>query len=197
MFGGKLSRTFRGIMRDSRKAISCALVFLALAAYVGTAQTPDPSYNRSKDQQKYFAQLERLKKGGRAAYADENAREKTGDCPKAMTTLDMNMCFTREVEKTTSNYKAYTQAIRGVETLGEPNESDAAANRAQHSSSSKRVKKFDAVEAAWNEYYRAQCAAAYDAYAGGTIAPMMELTCKLQLMRDRMHELEGIYQFMH
>ena len=184
-------------MRDSRKAVSCALVFLTLAAYVVTAQTPDLSPSSSKEQQKYFAQLEGLKRGGRAAYSDENAREKVGGCPKAMTTLDMNICFTGEVEKTTANYKTYTGALRAVEGLDDPNGSDAADIRGQQSDASKRVKEFDAVEAAWNEYYRAQCTAAYDAYAGGTIAPMMELTCKLQLLRDRMHELESIYQRMH
>jgi uncharacterized protein YecT (DUF1311 family) len=184
-------------MCDFLKALSCALVFLSAASHVLTAQAGVPSETTSKEQQKYFTQLERLKSAGRAAYSDEDAREKAGACPKAMTTLDMNMCFTHEVEKTTSNYKAYTGALRAVEGLGDPSESDAADVRGRQSDRSKRVKRFDAVEAVWNEYYRSECSAAYDAYVGGTIAPLMELTCKLQLMRDRMHELESIYQLMH
>jgi uncharacterized protein YecT (DUF1311 family) len=60
-----------------------------------------------------------------------------------------------------------------------------------------RVREFDEVESAWRTYYKAQCSAAYHAYTGGSIAPNMEGTCQIRLMRDRMRELEGIYQFMH
>jgi uncharacterized protein YecT (DUF1311 family) len=53
------------------------------------------------------------------------------------------------------------------------------------------------VESSWHAYYEAQCSAAYDAYEGGTIAPSIDLTCRLRLMRDRMHEFESIFDFMH
>ena len=164
-------------------------LFISVCAAQALAQNQTPRSDLSKERQEYFANLEKFKKSGRAAYSTEERREKLGDCPNAMTTLAINDCLSKEVQITTSNYKAYIGALRSVENLVDPDDS---ATTSEHA-----LKQFDAAESAWNKYYEAQCSAAYDAYSPGTIAPSMELTCQLQLMRDRMHELEAIYQFMH
>ena len=69
-------------MRADRKAFSGALVSLIFAACILTAQTNNPLKSASKVQQEYFAQFQRIKEAGRAAYSDEEAREKSGDLPQ-------------------------------------------------------------------------------------------------------------------
>ena len=113
-----------------------------------------------------------------------------------MTTYDINMCLAKEVEVTTANYKAYTSALRSAEALSSPGESETGPT-GKPLTPAQRSQNLDTVESAWNTFYEAQYSAAFDAYRGGTIAPSIQLNCNLQLIRDRMHELESIYQFMH
>ena len=179
------------------------LVFLTLAcalplAAQSNSTVPDQSPSKAalrKEWQEYSSQLQELKKVSRAAYSDEEAREKAGDCPEAKSTYDMNVCLGKEVGKTAVNYKAYTDALRSVEGLASPAESQGAGPTGNSLTPGERVSEFDRVESAWRAYYEAECSAAYDAYKGGTIAPSIELTCRLRLMRDHMHELESIFDF--
>lgn len=157
--------------------------------------SPDKNQALNKQQQDFFAKLDVLKKQGRAAFSDEMAREKAGDCPHAVSTYDMVTCLGREVEKTTANYRDFVGALRSVEHLKSPGVSYEGPS-GQPLSEEELVKEFDEAESAWQIYHKAQCTAAYGAHKSGTIAPVMEVTCHLQLMRDRMRELENIYQFM-
>lgn len=147
-------------------------------------------------EQHYFAELEKFKQSGRKAYSGEEAREKAGICPNVMNTLEINQCLQKEVQITMENYRAYTSALRAVEVLASPYER-ASGDISGTASVTSLAKAFDKAESAWHHYYKSQCSAAYEAYRDGTIALSMELTCRLQLIRDRMHELEAIYQFMH
>ena len=162
------------------------------------AQTADSIKSaKTKEWEVYSRQLQELKKSGRAAYSNEEKREKAGDCPKAATTYDINVCLGDELDKTTANLKTYTDSLRSVEDLSSPGAEDETGPTGKPPTRDERIKEFDKVEAAWHAYYDAQCSAAYNAYKGGTIAPAMQLTCRLQLTRDRLHELESIYQLMH
>jgi uncharacterized protein YecT (DUF1311 family) len=161
-----------------------------------------PDHNSSKaaqtkESQGYFSQLQEFQKLGRAAYSSEEAREKAGSCPEARTTYDINVCLGKEVDKTETNYKIYTDALRSVEGLASPDASGAGGPTGKALTPEERLKAFDKVESAWRVYYEAQCSDAYDAYQGGDIAPSIDLTCRFRLMRDRMHELESIFDFMH
>ena len=143
--------------------------------------------------QDYSAQIQILKNSARSAYSNEQAREKAADCPNAATTYDISLCLGQEIEKTTANYRAYRAAIRSVEGLPTPDEVPAKGPRAPLSPV-EAVKEFDEAESAWQAYEKAQCSTAYDIYRSGTIAPLMQLTCELRLLRDRMKQLESIYQ---
>ncbi len=163
----------------------------------GAAAAKSPARTRTKEQQDFLAKLDLFKKQGQAAFSDEKAREKRGGCPHAFSTFEMVTCLGHEIEKTTANYKAYVGALHSVEGLKNPAESDEKGPGGQALSAEEGVTEFDGVEAAWQTYHKAQCTAAYDAYRPGTIAPVVELTCHLQLMRDHMRELENIYQLMN
>ncbi len=182
-------------MRVTRPLI--LLYVLAVGSQSLRTQTSDSQSKNVQEWHNYSAKLEEFKKLGRRAYADEQAREKKGDCPKAMTTYDINMCLAKEVDVITANYKAYTSALRSAEALSSTGESDAVGPTGKPLTPAQRSQNFDTVESAWRTFYEAQCSAAFDAYRGGTIAPSVQLNCRLQLIRDRMHELESIYQFMH
>jgi uncharacterized protein YecT (DUF1311 family) len=162
-----------------------------------TTKSPVNNGALSKEQQDFFAKLDMFKKQGRMAFENEMAREKTGDCPKSVSTYDMSMCLNQELEKTTANYQSYVGALRSVQGLKTPGETFEKGPSGKPLSEEERVTEFDGVEATWQAYQKAQCTAAYDAYKGGTIAPIMELTCHVRLIRDHMHELEDIYDFMH
>ena len=152
---------------------------------------------RRQEWQRFSAQLQVFKKQAREAFADEMAREKAGDCPHATTTYDINMCLGDEVQKTTKNYQDYVYALRGIEALENPGEPEPVGPTGKPPTAEERAKEFDAVEATWKDFYDKQCAAAYHAYQGGTIAPSMDLMSRLRLMRDRMRELEAVYDIEH
>jgi uncharacterized protein YecT (DUF1311 family) len=190
-------------MQNRRQLTLWVIVVLACApllAAQANSTTPDQNSSKAahvKDWREFSTQVQEFKKLGRAAYLEEEAREKKGDCPEARSTYEINICLGKEAGKTAANYKTYTDALRSVEGLASPGESDVAGPTGKPLAPEQRLKEFDTVESTWHAYYVAQCSAAYDAYQGGTIAPSMDLTCRLRLMRDRMHELESIFQFMH
>jgi len=146
---------------------------------------------RKEAWEEYSAHLRVFKESAKKAFADEQVRAKTGDCPKERTTLDISMCLKKEVEKTTANYRVYSSGLRSLEGLTAPDE-PSSSESSKYSTSQELVKQFDDAETAWQAYKQAQCSAAYGAYKGGTIAPIIQLTCELTLFRDRMRELDGI-----
>ena len=177
-------------MRKTTLMVSLLFTLQNVWAQTGASTNRDA---RREDWQKYSAQIAAFKTIARSKYSDEQARQKSGDCPKAMTTYDIEMCLGAELEKTGGNYKGYTDALRSIEALQTPDETSAPGPTGTALTSTERTKEFDSVESAWQAYQKAQCAAAYDAYKGGTIAPVMQVTCELRLFRDHMTELESIY----
>jgi uncharacterized protein YecT (DUF1311 family) len=177
-----------------RKTIlfSGILLFASQLSFAQNTAVDDAA--RKHASQEFFRQIDDFKKIARSAYSDEQTREKAGDCPKSTTTYDIGTCLEKEVEKTTANYRSYADAARSIEGLPAPGDAPASGPTGKPLSSQELVQQFDAVESAWQAYKKAQCSAAYDAYKGGTIAPMMQLTCELTLTRNRLRELDSIYQ---
>ena len=123
-------------------------------------------------------------------------RKKNRQCPRAFSTYEMEACVEREVEKTKANYEAYVGTLRSSEALASPEEAPGAAPLlGRPLRPDERAKEFDAVESAWQVYAKAQCTTAYDTSREGASARVTQLECDLRLLRDRMSELESIYQF--
>jgi hypothetical protein len=55
------------------------------------------------------------------------------------------------------------------------------------------LRQFDAAEAAWQDYSKALSDAAFGLYKGGTIAPVMEITCQQALLHGHLRDLETLY----
>lgn len=148
---------------------------------------------RSED---FWAQQDKFRRQAEATFNREKAREKTGDCVDAKTTYDMNVCLSKAIDTTTANYQAYAGALRsllGLRPPGSDGIDEVSGPTGRPLTAEERVKEFDTVEAAWETFRKAQCAAAYNEYRGGTIAPSMEGVCTLRLMRGRMRDLDSIY----
>jgi uncharacterized protein YecT (DUF1311 family) len=113
----------------------------------------------------------------------EQARAKQPLCPKAMTTLDINECYSAELGITDANY------LKLVRTLGVLLRSG---DRAKTTASPRAIP-FDEAEAAWHNYQDLACNAAGDQYAGGTIRPSIEMDCRLTITRHHIDELWALY----
>ncbi len=142
-------------------------------------------------------QIQQLQSVAKSSYSAEMTRTKTRECSRALSSHQMRQCLEREVEKTKANYQTYVGALRSSEALANPEEqpgTDPLPGRPLRPD--ERAKEFDAVESAWQAYAKAQCATAYASSREGTSARVTQLECELRLMRDRMTELESIYQFV-
>jgi uncharacterized protein YecT (DUF1311 family) len=127
----------------------------------------------------------------------EMAREKAGDCTKANTTYDINVCMERELKLTEQNLKSYEGVVEGLlapwpEMPGQPNVNSPGPagpglTPKQHS------EEFERVEKSWRDYREMACTAAFHQFDGGTGGPSFQMQCELRLTRDHMRELDLIY----
>ena len=116
-----------------------------------------------------------------AAVEAERARARQPLCPKAQTTLDINTCDSAELNLTDQNE---LRLVRALGALLRSNDQPAAAPA--------RIP-FDDAESGWQTYRDLACKAAGDQYAGGTIRPSIEMTCRITIARHHMDELWAIY----
>ena len=126
----------------------------------------------------------------------EMAREKAGDCPDARTTYEDNICLGKDIETAKANYKAYVGALRSLLGPKLPSGSDATGPTGKPLTVEEQVKEFDEAEALWQKYLTAHSSFAFDVWRGGTIAPSMSTRCELQALRDRMRELDRVFDLM-
>jgi|SRR5579862_1638917 len=163
-----------------------------LAAQNRTVRNSDKDHRWAE----WSNQIQQLQTVATFSYSAEMTRTKTRECSRALSTSEMRECMNREVEKTKANYEAYVGALRSSEALASPEEQPGTDPLPGHPlRPDERAKEFDAVESAWQAYAKAQCATAYDTSREGTSAGVTQLECELRLMRDRMTELESVYQF--
>jgi len=123
-----------------------------------------------------------LRARGTAALDTEYAREKAGrmnECPDANDTVSINKCMDEEFATTQKNYLAYLRSIGALLRLDDIAEPSA-------------VKQLDRAELSWTAYREAQCSA-YQHLDPGSIQIFNYETCRLELTRRHMHELEGLY----
>lgn len=110
----------------------------------------------------------------RAALAAERAREKAGQCQTANNTLAEEDCLHSEMDKTQGNYAAFVKAIR-------------------QQLSGERAAEFDQLESQSKQYRENASKAAFNEYAGGTLAPVFALEAEQKLLRLHMEEIAFVY----
>ena len=112
----------------------------------------------------------------------ERARAKEPLCPKAMTTLEINGCYSAELATTNGNYLDLVRAVGDLLHAGD---------EAGTASTPKTIP-FDDAEAVWQTYRKMSCEAAKNVYAG-TIRTSVELGCQITFARHHMNELWSVY----
>lgn len=188
-------------MKSSLKivlVVSLMLLVRCTVAQTGSqaAKSPGEETDFKAKEKEFWAQRDLFRKQAKAALDREMTREKAGDCPDARTTYDQNICLSKEIDATNANYKAYVGALRSLLGLKGPWKAAESGPTGKPLSEEETVKQFDEVEVMWQRYNKAQTSAVFDNYRGGTIAPIMAAACDLQLMRNHMRELDGIYDPM-
>jgi uncharacterized protein YecT (DUF1311 family) len=162
------------------------LLCLLLGTGISAPAQPITYSQMSPEWKAFYERQKTLRDQATAALTVASAREKSGDCTHANTTLDINDCLATETAATQKNYEDYLNAMGALLRLKTPGPADPA-------STPDVAKEFDQAESQWSTYRESQCRASSDRYFGGSIAPSAFLSCKLDLTRRHLHELENLY----
>ncbi len=146
------------------------LAVFALLAVAGSASAQSPDYKA--ELAKWNAQHDLLRTRAHSALAAETAREKAGDCPQAVTTLDIRTCLTSEIAKTQANYDNFAAAIRAMLAMpnpAAPGEQPVPGPTGLPASTNELLAEFDSARRPASKAFREHAAnAAYDEYKSGT-----------------------------
>ena len=162
------------------------LYLLLCTSIYAPAQNGGHSQDSAEWKTFYTRQTSFRERGTRALEA-ENAREKSEICPNAQSTVEINECLARELGVTEKNYEDYIRAIGGLLRLKAPDDTEPV-------QAPNQGKGLDEAESFWNRYREVQCRVSSDQYFGGTIRPSIFLSCKQDLTRRHIHELESLYK---
>jgi len=142
----------------------------------------------------YLAKRPDLQTRAKKIFDAEMDREKTGECPDAKSTYEINICFGNETGTTDQNLTNYEALIRELISSAPDMPGALTTGPAGPAlTSSESAVEFDRVEQAWRQYRDTACKAARDQMGGGTAAPSSEMRCVMDLDRSHMRELDSIY----
>lgn len=135
-----------------------------------------------------------LRAKAQQVYETEMARAKAGDCRKAGTTYDFNVCFGTAVDRAEQSLNIFESAIRDLLKLQDAGPVSSASGPAGPVLTPKQdVEEFDHLEQLWHSYLDAAGKAAFHQFDGGTGGPSFELQTRLQLIRNHLTELDNLY----
>ena len=99
------------------------------------------------------------------------------DCDNAGSTMEQNHCAAKDVEALYATLKLYTDTAYGL--IRETADGDPEA----------LIAEIKAGEQAWQKYVDEACYAVHTNWSGGTIRTVMELSCRMELVRERTHHI--------
>ncbi|TBW57978.1 DUF1311 domain-containing protein [Marinobacter halodurans] len=94
------------------------------------------------------------------------------DCENAVSTMDINLCKAKEVEKAEGQMDKYLQA-----------------SIKRHKDDQSTVRLINDTQDVWEKYRTKHCDTVFHIWADGTIRGVMRGECKLRLTKARTHEL--------
>jgi uncharacterized protein YecT (DUF1311 family) len=103
------------------------------------------------------------------------APQEATPCKEARTTVELNNCFQRELDKEEHRLSSREAQVRGW--LGKTGSA-----------------RFDSAATVWRDYRERECRSAYYSYDGGTMAGQALLQCKIDLSRARRVFLGQLYR---
>ena len=117
----------------------------------------------------------------------ENDHEKAPYCgEKAESSAEKRICAAVDFQTTHKNYTAYKKAIAALLKLRDPENPDV-------SNQPNQAETFERSERLWLRYREVQCRTVADAFYGGTIQPQILSSCKQDLTRNHLNELDDLY----
>jgi uncharacterized protein YecT (DUF1311 family) len=186
-------------MRATLLALLLTATFTAAQTSPSSPQGPPPSppqnvpnspqlaYQAAENS--YLAQADAFRAAAKAAYDAEGTHEAAFICPNVANPSEMNDCVAHENAVTTSNYQAFTAALRSLLALPEPPE-PGLTNPVQGVSGPQATAAFDAAESAWQAYTKAECSAE----RVGTTVDLSDGECYIRQSRARLRELAEVYR---
>jgi uncharacterized protein YecT (DUF1311 family) len=184
------------------------VLFFALR-FAAPQQAPTPKKILTPDQLQYQqetkkidAERSRLRAIAKQALDDETAQAQEPECPNAQSNREWQICLGDEGTTTEKNFKAFADAIRA--TLGLDRPAPPGAGKAPpvpgpagvELTPQQLVDEFDKTEGLWETYRDAECTAAFHQFGGGTGGPGAELECRERMIRQRMHDLDSVYNVL-
>lgn len=191
-------------LRFELRNISLLTILITLGT-AAVSQPAEPARQKAltPEQVRYRTQIEEwrtarqeLRAKANAALEAEMARERTGDCPNAVSTRAAEECLNAEIATTEKNYLAFTSALRAMLALPYPASSGQqpiAGPTGTPPTSAELTAQFDRIENESKKYRDLCVNAAYNQFKGGTEAPVFALEAQQRLLRLHLHELSFLY----
>jgi uncharacterized protein YecT (DUF1311 family) len=152
---------------------------------------------RQQETTAYLAERHRLQQQANQAFDAEmiRATRKDGDCPGANSTREEEECLSKQSDISARNYEAFAAALRSLLTPSGSgqNQTPSVGPGGPTQSASATAAEFEKVEQLWIQYRDQLCSAAFHQGGGGTIAPVLEIRCHQQSLRNHMRDLDETY----
>lgn len=97
-------------------------------------------------------------------------------CPQSVTTVEMNQCLTVKLEQAVNELDSNLDLIR-IRYAADP----------------VLLKLIEQSQQNWEAYRKKQCQSVFQLYDGGSIQPLMTVSCAIQLARERNTLLRQTY----
>ena len=127
-----------------------------------------------------------------AAHAAEKRHSEQPYCQNPhYTQTDLNACAARELETSLSNYRAYIHAIAQLLEM-----QAADVNGIDRTPYRNAALAFRAAETSWQAYSDKACRAVASQNEGGSMQPLTDLSCRMELTQRHMEELATVFSFL-
>ncbi len=136
--------------------------------------------------EKRFDQVDALQNRAREILKTELARQPDPACdPDKLSSMELDGCAAADEAVTERNYRAFLRALKASLAIQGPDIDP----KILHPPS----KNLAAGEVAWRTYLNKTCAAVVDGLEGGTIAPVVRVSCLQNLTQQHMKELADLF----
>jgi uncharacterized protein YecT (DUF1311 family) len=136
----------------------------------------------------FYAKQAQLRKRGDDVLQRERERRKANLCSNSTNgAVGISSCLSEEFKTTEANYLAYVRAIGALLRLTPPG--------ADHRAAGAPITRlaFDDTESIWQSYREKACTAVLAQWQGGSIVPMAQKSCLLDLAWSHIEELANLY----
>jgi len=124
--------------------------------------------------------------------SEKKQSKSTGPCDKAMTQLELNMCFGREYKKTDVRLnQLYRKTLDLMQREMDSAREDVYKDTEEIVQTS--TANLKAAERAWIQYRDLHCQAAQHEVWGGSMSPMVWAECMSQVTEHRISEMTSAY----